>query len=97
MVHAVDDEADAQVLPGLVAGPLPAGLDEDRHRVGRLALNALDAPPQLLRGPQRVDELEVVVGQQRREEGAHRVERAALQRRDVGSGAALGHEPRDAH
>src|SRR3954447_10200556 len=43
VVHAVDDEADAQVLARLVPGPLPAGLDEDRDRVGGLALDALDA------------------------------------------------------
>ena len=97
VVHAVDHEADAQVLAGLVAGPLPAGLDEDGHRVVGLALDALDAPAELLRRPERVDELEVVVGQQRREQRAHGVERAALQHGDVGSGATLGHEPLHAH
>ena len=42
MVDAVDDDADAQVLAGLVALPLVAGLDHDRDRVGRLALDPLD-------------------------------------------------------
>jgi hypothetical protein len=92
VVHAVDHEADAQVLAGLVAGPLPAGLDEDGHRVVGLAPHALDAPPELLRRPQRIDELEVVVGQQRREERAHRTQRTPLDRRDPGSGAALSHQ-----
>src|SRR3954471_12007056 len=92
VVHAVDHEADAQILAGLVAGPLPAGLDEDRHRVVGLALHALDASPELLGRPQRVDELEVVVGQQRCEQRAHRAQRTALQRRDSGSGAALSHQ-----
>ena len=91
VADAVDHDADAQVLAGLVAGPLPAGLDQDGHRVVGLALHALDAPAELARGPQRVDQLEVVVGQQRREEGAHRAQRTPLQRRDPGSGAALSH------
>src|SRR5436190_3855350 len=91
MVDSIDHESDAHVLPGLVTRPFPARLDEDRRRVVGLALDALDAPAQLLRGPQRVDELEVVVRQQRREQRPHRVERTALQRRNLGSGAALSH------
>ena len=77
MVDAVDDDADAQVLAGLVALPLPARLDHDRRRVVGLALDALDAAAQLLRGPQRVDQLEVVVGQQRREQGPQRAAASA--------------------
>ena len=90
-MHAVDDEADAQVLAGLVARPLPAGLDEDRHRVVGLALDALDAPAQLLRRPQRVDQLEVVVGQQRREQ---RAQRAAA--RGAAAPGPAGRAPRSA-
>ena len=47
VVDAVDDHADAQVLAGLVAHPLPARADHDGDRVGGLALDALDAPAQL--------------------------------------------------
>ena len=65
VVHAVDDHADPQVLAGLVARPLVAGLDDDRDGVVGLRLDPLDPPAQLARRPQRVDQLEVVVGQQR--------------------------------
>jgi hypothetical protein len=91
VVDAVDHETDAQVLAGLVAGPLPAGLDEDGHRVVGLALHALDASSELLGGPQRVDELEVVVGQQRGAERADGAQRTPLERGDPGSRAALSH------
>ena len=92
VVDAVDhDHADAQVLAGLVALPLPARLDHDRRRVGGLALDALDPAAQLLRGPERVDQLEVVVGQQRREEAPQRVQRPQAPPRDLRPGAALSH------
>src|SRR4029079_7731616 len=48
VVHAVDHDADAQVLPGLVPRPLPPRLDEDRRGVGGLALDPLDPAAQLL-------------------------------------------------
>ncbi len=90
-MHAVDLDAEPQVLTGLVPGPFPPGLDQDGDRVGRLALDAFDAPAQLARGPQRVDQLEVVVGQQRRGERAHEAEHAAAGVRDAWRGAALSH------
>ena len=61
-------DPDAQVLAGLVAHPVVARADDHGGGVGRLAADLLDAPAQLARGPQRVDHLEVVVGQQRRGE-----------------------------
>ncbi len=76
VVDAVDGDAQPQVLSRTVAGPLPAGLDQDGHRFGRLALDALDAAAQLARRPQRVDELQIVVGQQRRGERADEPQRA---------------------
>nr|WP_286690346.1 hypothetical protein [Aeromicrobium sp. REDSEA-S38_B2] len=66
---AVDLHADADVLAGLeVERPAPAGLDDERRRAVGDLLDPLDAAAQLARGPQRVDELEVVVGVQRRRE-----------------------------
>ena len=91
MVDAVDDHADAQVLARLVAIPVRAGLDHDRDRVLGLALDPLDPAAQLLRRPQRVDQLEVVVGQQRREERAHGAQRLAPARGDLGTCSYLCH------
>src|SRR4051794_14771702 len=88
---AVDDHADAEVLPGLVALPLEAGLDRDRDRVLGLVLDPLYAPAQLASRPQRVYELEVVVRKQGREERARRVERAPLPRRNLRLRAELSH------
>jgi hypothetical protein len=90
VVHAVDDDAHAQVLAGLVPLPLPARLDEDRHGVLGLGLDALDAALELARRPQRVDELEVVVGQQRREQDLCGLEGAPAQRGDLGGCSSLG-------
>src|SRR6185437_12172363 len=61
VVNAVDGDAETHVLAGPMPRPLPARLDQHGDRVGRLALHAHDPPAQLPRGPQRVDELEVVV------------------------------------
>ena len=88
---AVDDDADPQVLAGLVARPLVARPDHDRHRVAGLGLDALDPAAQLARRPERVDQLEVVVGQQRREQRPHGRQRAPAHRRDLGSCASLRH------
>ena len=94
VVHAVDDDADAQELAGLVSRPHPAGPDHDRHAVGGLALDRLDPAAQLAAGPQRVDQLQVVVGQQRREQHARGSQQPAPGRRDVRSCAALSQGPR---
>ena len=88
---AVDVEADPQVLAGLVAGPGVPGADQDRGRVAGLAVELLDPAAELARRPQRVDQLEVVVGQQRRGEGADRAQGPRAQRMDVGFGASFSH------
>ena len=77
VVHAVDLDAQPQVLPGPVPRPFPAGLDQHGGRVRRLALDPLDPPAQLARRPQRVDQLEVVVGQERRGERADHAQHPA--------------------
>ena len=91
VMDAIDDDAHPQVLPRLMAHPLVAGTDHDRHRVTRLGLDPLDPPPQLAGRPQRVDELEVVVGQQRREERPHGVQGPAPNLRDLRSRTDLSH------
>ena len=91
VVLAVDREADPQVLAGPVALPLPAGLDEDGDGVGGLPVDPLDPAAQLLRRPQRVDQLEVVVGKQGREERPERPQQPPAPRGDLRSRTALGH------
>src|SRR3954454_2861737 len=91
VVDAVDHDTDPQVLARLVALPFEAGLDEDRRCVLGFLLDAHDPTAQLAGGPQRVDQLQVVVGQQRREQRAHRAQRACLQRMDLWGGAAFSH------
>ena len=83
VMDAVDDDADPQVLAGLVALPLESGPDQDRDRVVVLALDALDPPAELAGRPQRVDQLEVVVGQKRGEKPAHRLEARACAARGL--------------
>ena len=89
VVDPVHDHADPEVLAGLMALPLPAGLDDDRGGVVSLPAHLLDSPPQLLRGPERVDELQVVVRQERGEHGAHGAQYGALCCRNLGAGASL--------
>jgi len=91
MVDPVDDHPDPQVLTGLVPRPLPPGLDRDRHRVVGLALDALDAAAQLRRVPERVDQLQIVVGQERREQRAQSAQRSPLYRRNLRCGASFSH------
>ena len=91
VMPAIDLKADAHVLPRPVALPLPARPDENADGVRRLGLDPLDPAPQLPGGPQRVDELEVVVGQQRRKERPPRPQRRTAPGRDNRSGAALSH------
>ena len=90
MVDAVDDDADPQVLPGPVAGPLEAGTDQHRRRFGRLGVDALDPPAQLARRPERVDQLEIVVGSSG--VNSERTACSALRR----SGGTFGGAPRSA-
>ncbi len=90
-MDAVDLDAEAQVLAGTVPRPLPAGLDQHCDGLSRLALDPFDPPAQLARRPQRVDELEVVVGEQRRGERANHPEHAPAPGRDLRYGAAFSH------
>ena len=63
---AVDLHADADVLAGaVVVAPAPAGADHERGGVLGLRDDLLDAAAQLARGPQRVDQGQVVVGVER--------------------------------
>ena len=65
LAYAVDVDADADVLTRHVAGPVGAGADDDGGRVRRLGVDRDDAPAQVGAGAQRVEEVEVVRGQQR--------------------------------
>ena len=65
LADAVDVDADADVLPGHVAGPVGAGADDDRGGVGGLGVDRHDAAAQVGAGAQRVEEVEVVGRQQR--------------------------------
>jgi hypothetical protein len=89
--HPVDVDADAQILTGLVSSPPVAGLDEHGGGVRRLGLDALDPPAQLPGGPERIDELEIVVNQQWRAQRSQRAQNAALDRVNVGPGSSLRH------
>jgi hypothetical protein len=91
VADALDVDADPQVLAGVVAVPLVAGLDVDRRGLVGLRDDPLDAPAQLARGPERVDQLEVVVGQQGEAERADGMQDPALQRWDIGLGADFGY------
>ena len=60
VAHAVDVDADPDVLPGHVAEPAAAGPDDDGHGIRGLGTDLDDAAAQVGAGPQRVDEVEVV-------------------------------------
>jgi hypothetical protein len=64
VTHPFDVNANAQILAGLMPAPPVAGLDQDRGRIGGLGFDALDPPAQLPGGPQRIDELQIVIDQQ---------------------------------
>lgn len=61
---SVDLQTDADVLAGFVVrGESPARLDDDRRRDVGLLTDLDDASAQLARRPQRIDQVQVVVGQ----------------------------------
>jgi len=64
MTHALDVEADPQVLAGLMAAPAVSGLDEHRRGVPGLTVDRFDPAAQLARGPQGIDQLQIVVRKQ---------------------------------
>ena len=63
MAHSPDVDADPDVLPGAVTIPSVARLDQDGGCVVGHVVDALDASAELARGPQGIDQLEVVVGE----------------------------------
>ena len=65
VVDPVDHDPDPQVLPRPVARPLVAGADQHRDRLRRLPVDPLDPAAQFARRPERVDQFQVVVGEQR--------------------------------
>ena len=91
VMAAVDLDADPQVLAGEVARPGEPRPDDDRDASGVSCWMRSIAPAQLARRPQRVDQLDVVVRQERREQRAHGAQRAATGGGDLRGGAELGH------
>ena len=91
VAHPLDVQPDPQVLPRPVARPAVAGLDQHGGGVSGLLADLLDLAPQLAGGPERVDQLEVVVDEQRRTQRAERLQHPALDRMNVWWGASLGH------
>ena len=80
LAYAVDVDADPDVLARDVAGPVGSGADHDGGGVGRLGLDLDDAPAQVGAAAQRVEEVEVVRGQQRRRGALGQPGRLAQQR-----------------
>lgn len=73
MPATVDMQTDADVLAGRVSEvEAPAGTDDDRRGIGGLLAHRDDAPAQFTGGPQRVDQMQVVVGEQRGGQPGHR-------------------------
>ncbi len=65
MPTAVDMQTDADVLPRLVVEvESPTRLDDDGRRVRGLGPDFDDLAAQLARGPQRIREVQIVVGKQ---------------------------------
>ena len=89
--HALDVESDPEVLTRPVARPPVARLDQHGGGVGGLVVDLLDSAAQLARRPQRVDQLEVVVGQQRRRERPEHAQDTLLDRMDRGRCTFFGH------
>ncbi len=80
LADAVDVDADAEVLAGHVTGPVGAGADHDRRRVGGLGVDLLDPAAQVGAGAQRREEVEEVGGQQRRGGGLGQADQAVAER-----------------
>ena len=69
VAHAVDVDADPDVLAGHVAQPAATGPDDDRHGIRGLAAHLDDAAAQVGAGAQRVDQVEVVARHERGGQG----------------------------
>src|SRR6201998_4457739 len=72
MPAAIDPKPDPQILSGaVVPGKTPSRLDRHPRRVLSFFADVDHDPTQLPRGPQRIEQLEVVIGQQRRRGASH--------------------------
>ncbi len=91
VVDAVDDHAEPNVLTRLVTRPFVPRFDQDAGGFRTLRLDAVNLPAQLLRGPERVDHLEVVVRLQRTEQSPHSAQKQSTTPWDVGMRAAFCH------
>ena len=69
MAHAVDVDADPDVLAGNVPEPAATGPDDDRHGIRGLGAHLEDAAAQVGARAQRVDQVEVVTGHERGGQG----------------------------
>ncbi len=101
VAHAVDVDADADVLPGHVAEPAAARADDDRHGIRGLGAHLDDAAAQVGAGAQRVDQVEVVArherGGQRLGDLAGTTEHAPERTGGVGSDARARRRGRRVH
>ena len=82
VTHAVDVDADPDVLPGHVPEPAAPGPEDDRHGIRGLGADVDDARAQVGARAQRVEQVEVVLGDERSGEG-------------LGHPAAAAQEPPD--
>ena len=91
VAHPVDVDADAHVLAGHMTAPASAGSDGHGCGVGRLGPHVDDAPAQVGSGAQRVEQVEVVCGQQRRGEELGHVPDSVAQPPAARVGKRCGH------
>jgi hypothetical protein len=80
LADAVDVDADPDVLAGDVARPAAAGPDHDRRGIPRLGEDRLDPAAQVGAGPEGVDQVEVVGGEQGRRHQLGELEHPVAQR-----------------
>jgi hypothetical protein len=76
MPHPVDVDTDPYVLTGAVPDPTPARAYHQAGGVRGLRPDRLHPPAQFSRRPQRIEQPEIVVGQERRGQPAHRIQDA---------------------
>ena len=93
LADAVDVDADAEVLAGHVAGPVGAGLDQQRRGVGGLGVDRDDPAAQLGALAQRREEVEEVG----RDEGAAGGLGHAAQLGSAGRATGVGEAAEEAH
>ena len=92
LAHAVDVEADPDVLAWDVPGPAAPGPDHQGHGVAGLGVDLDDPPAQVGAGAQRAHEVEVVGREQRRGHQPHEVDRAVTEAGGDGArGERSGH------